>query len=369
VLWLWTDQGLQRSLGSGLRRPETWMRGLIPRYLRRESLRDKLNLRRICRRRIHDGGRSSLMFLRGRGVAREEPTESRKRAARSKIQAVLPIARALCGLHQRRLVRWNVGKLERLPVTIAGLGLCLTLMEDREGNIWPGPSGRLHILRDQRFRTLGRGGTEFRRDYNGGRGRRRTLWIGTPGRAECGEARRPETDGSGSGRPVKNLTVRNGLLSDVILSLAARETGALGGNSDGLNRIRATRLTRLPRPTDCGRLHPLVAGGRRRTLWIGTRRGLAHWATAPEGRPRRTSRPIRRPAAWQRPGWAMRGYGWRLWCDVCRLSAAQWEDRELYDGQRPLQQRGDGLLPAPGVGADWHADHGWNLWTGIASPR
>jgi len=55
------------------------------------------------------------------------------------------------------LARWVEGKVQRLPVTdpLASASV-LALMEDREGNLWVGTeTGGLHILRDQRFRTLG----------------------------------------------------------------------------------------------------------------------------------------------------------------------------------------------------------------------
>src|ERR1039457_197588 len=55
------------------------------------------------------------------------------------------------------LARWVAGKLQRFPVTDAlATESVLTLMEDHEGNLWVGTEmGGLHILRDQRFRTVG----------------------------------------------------------------------------------------------------------------------------------------------------------------------------------------------------------------------
>src|SRR5208337_4034415 len=113
------------------------------------------------------------------------------------------------------LTRWADGKLEKLPVTdpLASASV-LTLMEDREGNLWVGTeTDGLHILRDQRFRTLGAreglssdGTTTVVEDGAG------TLWVGTSGgglnavrRSEAGENK------------ARNYSVRDGLASDVIL--------------------------------------------------------------------------------------------------------------------------------------------------------
>ncbi len=82
------------------------------------------------------------------------------------------------------LARWAGGKLQRLPVTDPlATASVLALMEDREGNLWVGTeTGGLHILRDQRFRTIGaREGltsdatTTVVEDIAG------TLWVGTNG--------------------------------------------------------------------------------------------------------------------------------------------------------------------------------------------
>ena len=55
------------------------------------------------------------------------------------------------------LVRWLDGKLQRFPVTdpLSSASI-LTLVEDREGDLWVGTeTDGLHILRDQRFHTIG----------------------------------------------------------------------------------------------------------------------------------------------------------------------------------------------------------------------
>jgi ligand-binding sensor domain-containing protein len=182
------------------------------------------------------------------------------------------------------LARWAAGKLERLPVTdpLARASV-LALMEDREGNLWVGTeTDGLHILRDQRFRTIGAreglssdGASTVVEDGAG------TQWVGTSGGGL--NAVRRSGDGVSTVRP---YSVRDGLLSDVILSLAAAPNGDLWvGTPDGLNRIRAGSIESFTSgdglPDDFIRSLLADADG---SLWIGTRRGLAHWADR-KGRP------------------------------------------------------------------------------------
>jgi len=175
------------------------------------------------------------------------------------------------------LVRWVDGKVQRLPVTDPlATASVLALMEDREGNLWVGTeTSGLHILRDQRFRTIGaREGlssdaTTAVVEDNAG-----TLWVGTNG-SGLNAIRRGET-GAGA---VRIYSVHNGLVSDVILSLAAAPNGDLWvGTPDGLNRIRGGRIDAFTSadglPDDFIRSLLADADG---SLWIGTRRGLTHW--------------------------------------------------------------------------------------------
>jgi ligand-binding sensor domain-containing protein/signal transduction histidine kinase len=198
------------------------------------------------------------------------------------------------------LARWAEGKLERMPVTdpLAAASV-LALIEDREGNLWVGTeTGGLHILRDQRFRTMGaREGlssdatTTVVEDGAG------TLWVGTSGAGlnavpargtESAEAHPSHKDKSVArvGHPaVKYFTVKDGLLSDVILSLAAAPDGDLWvGTPDGLNRIRGGRIEAFTSadglPDDFIRSLLADADG---SLWIGTRRGLTHWTKPGSG--------------------------------------------------------------------------------------
>jgi signal transduction histidine kinase/ligand-binding sensor domain-containing protein len=215
------------------------------------------------------------------------------------------------------LVRWAGGKLERFPVTdpLAAASV-LALMEDHEGNIWVGTeTDGLHILRDQRFRTIGArdglssdGTTTVVEDGAG------TLWVGTSGSGlnavrrivenhagtkaqsnkglssarlkSCPDTVPGLSSGCGAGASaVKTYSVRNGLLSDVILSLAAAPNGDLWvGTPDGLNRIRGSKVDAFTSadglPDDFIRSLLADADG---ALWIGTRRGLTHWIAAAGG--------------------------------------------------------------------------------------
>ena len=189
------------------------------------------------------------------------------------------------------LARWNDGKVQKLPVTdpLASASV-LNLLEDREGNLWAGTeTDGLHILRDQRFRTLGAreglsldGATTVVEDMAG------TLWVGTGGGGLNALRRDVHQPGESTGQiGIKSFTVRQGLLSDVILSLAAMPNGDLWvGTPDGLNRIRKGRgaidsfTSSDGLPDDFIRSLLSDADG---SLWIGTRRGLTHWANPGSG--------------------------------------------------------------------------------------
>jgi signal transduction histidine kinase/ligand-binding sensor domain-containing protein len=181
------------------------------------------------------------------------------------------------------LVRYADDRLQRFPVTDAlASASILSVFEDREGDIWVGTeTDGLHILRDQRFRNIGtREGlssdntTAVVEDAAG------KLWVGTNGNGlsvvrlgalQAGEAR--------------IYAVRDVLLSDVILSLAAAPNGDVWvGTPDGLNRIRGGAVDAFTSadglPDDFIRSLLVDVDG---SLWIGTRHGLAHWTFARKG--------------------------------------------------------------------------------------
>jgi len=175
------------------------------------------------------------------------------------------------------LARWSNGKVQRLPVTDPlATASVLALMEDREGNVWAGTEADgLHILRDQRFRTVGaREGISSDATTTVVEGAAGKLWVGTGG---GGLNALPPNEGSGTG--ARAYSVRDVLLSDVILSLAPAPDGSLWvGTPDGLNRIRGGAVDAFTSadglPDDFIRSLLVDADG---SLWIGTRHGLTHW--------------------------------------------------------------------------------------------
>jgi signal transduction histidine kinase/ligand-binding sensor domain-containing protein len=183
------------------------------------------------------------------------------------------------------LMRCVDGKVERFPETdpLATASI-LALMEDREGDLWIGTeTGGLDVMRDQRFRTIDtRDGltsdrvTTIVEDSVG------TLWAGTQ---EDGLNNLSRDEGTDSWRVGPNFSVKNGLASNVILSLAAAPNDDLWvGTPDGLSRIRENHVETFSSadglPDDFIRSLLIDADG---SLWIGTRRGLTHWAIGKNG--------------------------------------------------------------------------------------
>ena len=204
----------------------------------------------------------------------------------SRIQAVLADREGALWIGTNAgLVRWTRGKVERFPVTdpLASASI-LALMEDREGNLWVGTeTDGLHILRDQRFRTLDtREGLSSARVTTVVEDAAGTLWAGT--QDDGLNALRHDADGV-SWRVLRTISVDNGLASNVILSLAAAPSGDLWvGTPDGLNRIHGNKVDTFTSadglPDDFIRSLLVDADG---LLWIGTRRGLTHWAIGKSG--------------------------------------------------------------------------------------
>lgn len=148
--------------------------------------------------------------------------------------------------------------------------------EDREGNLWLGTdSAGLLELRQQRFTTLtaadGLPGDVIRTilaDRNG-------IWAGTDG-AGLAHLTNPNS------AKWQSITTRQGLSSNTILSLAAARDGSLAvGTPDGLDHLVNGNATPAQRsdtlPDDFVRSLLYDPGG---SLWIGTRRGLAHRTAA-----------------------------------------------------------------------------------------
>ena len=172
--------------------------------------------------------------------------------------------------------------------------------------------------------------------------------------SECPSAKQRE------GQHCASLLNRNGLLSDVILSLASAANGDLWvGTPDGLNRIRGGSITAFTSadglPDDFIRSLFADEDG---SLWIGTRRGLTHWLTdtGRSGAEARacTWRHLLRPTGWEAillaPWFAtLRG---DVGCYICRpVAVARGQDRQLHDHERTLKQRCDGAVAL----RQWHA--------------
>ncbi len=221
--------------------------------------------------------RNLLVVTRGDRVIAQ--LHAGKELPGSRIQALLTDRQGALWIGMNNgLARLYAGKLQSFPINDPlGNESVLALLEDHEGNLWIGAeSGGLHILRDQRFKTIGAHDglssdaiTAIVEDRAG------TLWIGTQG---AGLDAIP-AGGIVAGK-VRTFTLQNGLMSDVILSLAAAPNGDVWvGTPDGLNRIRGNRVEAFTSadglPDDFIRSLLVDAD---ESLWIGTRRGLVHWA-------------------------------------------------------------------------------------------
>ncbi len=283
------------------------------------------------------------------------------------------------------LARLAEGRLQVLPVTdpLAAVSI-LALMEDREGNLWVGTeTDGLHILRDQRFRIVGaRDGLSSDATTAVVEDRAGTLWVGTQGAGLNAMRRSPGEIGQGVGAypfsgpaSVRTYSVRDGLMSDLILSLAAAPNGDLWvGTPDGLNRIRGGKVDSFTSadglPDDF--IRSLLVDTDR-SLWIGTRRGLAHWSHPAEGEgPAHTAAHIETLTQKNGLGSDLVGALARdahgdLWvatfAGLSRLHDGKVSNFTTANGLSSnvltaLLPRSDGTLL---IGTQ---DHGWNLWDG-----
>ncbi len=272
------------------------------------------------------------------------------------------------------LARVGGDKVQLFPVTDSlATASILSLMEDHEGNLWVGTeTGGLHILRDQRFRTVtareGLSSDATTAVVEDGAG---TLWVGTNGNG-LNAVRRSGTGAEIKSSAIKNYSVRNGMLSDVILSLAAAPSGDLWvGTPDGLNRIRAGRVDAFTSadglPDDFIRSLHADADG---SLWIGTRRGLTHWtglkAGAVAGGRMETFTQVNGLGS-DLVGAMARDSRGDLWvatlAGLSRLTGGRIVNYTIANGLSSnvitaLLPRGDGTLL---IGTQ---EHGWNLWDG-----
>lgn len=187
----------------------------------------------------------------------------------NRVQALLVDSHGVAWVGTRRgLFEIDEDKLK--PVGDLDNDSILCLFQDREGNLWIGGSATgLHLLSPRSIdivSAFGRRGITTVATAEAGE-----VWVGTP------------EDGLFQSRQGKvfSLTTDQGLSSNVVLALAASSgNGLLAGSPDGLNRVINGHVTSILRsedglPDDFVRSILSVSDG---SIWIGTRRGLAHFA-------------------------------------------------------------------------------------------
>ena len=312
-------------------------------------------------------GYNDSVFLSGRAPATDRRLAVGKDLPGNKIQALFADREGALWIGTNGgLARWVNGKVERLPVTDPlATASVLALMEDREGDLWVGTeTGGLHILRDQRFKTLDtRDGlssdntTAVVEDSAG------TLWVGS-----SGGGLNAVQNAAGGKSKTRTYSVKDGLVSDVILSLAAAKDGDLWvGTPDGLNRIHGGRIDTFTSadglPDDFIRSLLVDADG---SLWIGMRHGLTHWVGDKPGAGMTTYTHATGLGS-DLVGAMARDAKGDLWvatfAGLSHLHGSAISNYTTADGLSSnvvtaLLPRSDGTLL---IGTQ---DHGWNVWNG-----
>lgn len=268
------------------------------------------------------------------------------------------------------LARLENGKWQFLPVTdpLSGSSV-LSLLEDREGNLWAGTeSSGLHILRDMRFVYIdARNGISSDKTTTVVEDQTGSLWVGTNGAGVNVLAQN-----AGDLRTTKTYTVRNGLLSDVILALGAAPNGDMWvGTPDGLNLIRRGQVQSFTSadglPDDFVRSLLVDGDG---SLWISTRRGLTHWIDAPGGRRMETFTHASGLGSDLVGAMARDSHG-KLWvATLAGLSRLDGQKFTNYTTANGLSSNiVTALLPRMGNLLIGTQDHGWNQWDGTKFSR